>query len=139
MVVAETPRVRIDERAEFDAAFREVSRSAFLLARHLGRDTDAAADAVQDAALRAWRYRSTRTGDFRPWFLAIVYRAARGRMPEWLPLPRGWDRAATGPIAPSLDRRVKGGTAPAGAPRVPAGAAATGPAAGRRGTRGTGC
>lgn len=103
MVVAETPRVRIDERAEFDAAFREVSRSAFLLARHLGRDTDAAADAVQDAALRAWRYRSTRTGDFRPWFLAIVYRAARGRMPVWLPLPRGWDRAATGPIAPSLD------------------------------------
>ena len=53
MVVAERARAGVDERLEFEAAFRDVSRSAFLLARQLGRDTDGAADAVQEAALRA--------------------------------------------------------------------------------------
>ena len=95
--------VHSDERSEFEAVFGEVRRSAFLLARHLGRDTDAARDIVQEAALRAWRYRSSRTGDFRPWFLAIVYRLCRGPMPAWLPLPRAWDRAAPDPIATSMD------------------------------------
>ena len=95
--------VRADERSEFEADFGEVRRSAFLLARHLGRDTDAASDVVQEAALRAWRYRSSRTGDFRPWFLAIVYRLCRGPMPSWLPLPRAWDIVAPDPIATSMD------------------------------------
>ena len=93
----------VDDRADFEAAFREVNRSAFLLARHLGRDTDGAKDVVQEAALRAWRYRSSRTGEFRPWFLAIVYRQCRGPLPEWLPLPRTWDRAAPDPIESSMD------------------------------------
>ena len=79
----------VDERREFEANFRLVSRSAFLLARQLGRTTDQARDIVQDAALRAWRYRSTREGEFRRWFLAIVYRQCRSRVPEWLPLPTG--------------------------------------------------
>lgn len=92
-----------DARREFELEFAKVARSAFLLARHLGRDTDAARDVVQEAALRAWRYRSSRTGDFRPWFLAIVYRLCRGPMPGWLPLPRAWDRAAPDPIESSLD------------------------------------
>jgi RNA polymerase sigma-70 factor, ECF subfamily len=95
--------MRVDERSEFEALFCEVRRSAFLLARHLGRDTEAATDIVQEAALRAWRYRSSRTGDFRPWFLAIVYRLCRGPMPEWLPLPRAWDRTAPDPIETSMD------------------------------------
>jgi RNA polymerase sigma-70 factor (ECF subfamily) len=95
--------VRADERGEFEAAFDDVRQSAFLLARHLGRDTEAARDVVQEAALRAWRYRSSRTGDFRPWFLAIVYRVCRGPMPEWLPLPRTWDRAAPDPIDTAMD------------------------------------
>ena len=95
--------VRVDERGEFEAAFREVRRSAFLLARHLGRDTEAATDIVQEAALRAWRYRSSRTGEFQPWFLAIVYRLCRGPVPEWLPLPRAWDRAAPDPIETAMD------------------------------------
>ena len=95
--------VRVDERSEFEAAFSGVGRSAFLLARHLGRDTEAATDIVQEAALRAWRYRASRTGEFRPWFLSIVYRLCRGPVPEWLPLPRGWDRAAPDPIESSLD------------------------------------
>src|SRR5579864_5055483 len=89
-------------RREFELEFGQVSRSAFLLARHLGRDTDAARDVVQEAALRAWRYRSSRTGEFRPWFLAIVYRVCRGRAPEWLPLPRAWDRAAPDPIESAM-------------------------------------
>ncbi|HEV3406131.1 MAG TPA: sigma-70 family RNA polymerase sigma factor [Candidatus Dormibacteraeota bacterium] len=93
----------VDEREDFEAAFRQVSRSAFLLARHLGRDTEAATDVVQEAALRAWRYRSSRTGEFRPWFLTIVYRLCRGPMPGWLPLPRAWDRAAPDPIESSMD------------------------------------
>ena len=95
--------VRVDERGEFEAAFGEVRRSAFLLARHLGRDTEAATDIVQEAALRAWRYRSSRTGEFRPWFLTIVYRLCRGPVPEWLPLPRAWDRAAPDPIETAID------------------------------------
>lgn len=95
--------VGVDERAEFDAAFSDVRMSAFLLARHLGRDTDAATDIVQEAGLRAWCYRSSRSGEFRPWFLAIVYRLCRGPAPEWLPLPRAWDRAAPDPIESSMD------------------------------------
>lgn len=92
-----------DARREFELEFRQVGRSAFLLARHLGRDTEAASEVVQEAGFRAWRYRSTRTGEFRPWFLSIVYRLCRGPMPEWLPLPRAWDRAAPDPIETTLD------------------------------------
>jgi RNA polymerase sigma-70 factor, ECF subfamily len=95
--------VQVDERSEFEAAFMDVRRSAFLLARHLGRDTEGATDIVQEAALRAWRYRTSRTGEFRPWFLTIVYRLCRGPIPEWLPLPRAWDRAAPDPIESSMD------------------------------------
>jgi RNA polymerase sigma-70 factor (ECF subfamily) len=95
--------VRADERGGFEAAFDDVRQSAFLLARHLGRDTEAASDVVQEAALRAWRYRASRTGDFRPWFLAIVYRLCRGPAPEWLPLPRTWDRPAPDPIDSAMD------------------------------------
>jgi len=91
-----TPNVAIlsDDPRQFETAFRQVSRSAFLLARQLGRSTEEAMDIVQEAALRGWRYRSTRTGEFRPWFLAIVYRLSRRRMPEWLALPTGWDPPA---------------------------------------------
>jgi RNA polymerase sigma factor (sigma-70 family) len=94
------------ERHDFEVAFNDVSRSAYLLARQLGRDTDGARDVVQEAALRAWRYRSSRTGAFRPWFLAIVYRVCRGPAPEWLPLPRAWDRPAPEPIETSLDQEL---------------------------------
>src|SRR5215471_9340125 len=97
---------QVDERSEFEIAFSGVRRSAFLLARHLGRDTEAARDIVQESALRAWRYRSSRTGDFRPWFLAIVYRQCRGPVPEWLPLPRDWDRAAPDPIETAIDSEL---------------------------------
>jgi RNA polymerase sigma factor (sigma-70 family) len=74
----------------FDAEFQQVQRSAFLLARRLGCSTDEALDAVQDAAERAWRYRATRHGPFRPWFLAIVYRTATRPRLRNLPLPAAW-------------------------------------------------
>jgi RNA polymerase sigma-70 factor (ECF subfamily) len=77
---------------DFDAAFREVSRSAFLLARQLGHGPEKAQDIVQEAALSAWRYRAGRRGPFRPWFLTIVYRLCRRPVLDWLPLPAGWDR-----------------------------------------------
>lgn len=62
---AEPPRNEAiaDQAYQFDAAFREASRSAFLLARQLGRGPEEARDVVQEAALRAWRYRAGRTGN----------------------------------------------------------------------------
>jgi DNA-directed RNA polymerase specialized sigma24 family protein len=93
----------IEEQHEFEVAFGQVRRSAFLLARHVGRGTDESADIVQDAALRAWRYRASRTGDFRPWFLAIVYRLSRSPVPAWVPLPRGWDRPGPAAVASAMD------------------------------------
>ena len=95
--------VEIDEPHEFEVAFRQVSRSAFLLARQMGRRTDEAMDIVQEAALRAWRYRAGRTGDFRPWFLTIVYRQSRRPLPDWVPLPRAWDRPGPEAIASAMD------------------------------------
>ena len=101
----QTPTVTLfsDDPREFEAAFRQVSRSAFLLARHLGQSPDEAMDIVQEAALRGWRYRSTRSGEFRPWFLAIVYRLSRRRVPEWIPLPAGWDAAAPNSLRSEID------------------------------------
>ena len=91
-----------DER-QFEADFQQVSRSAFLLARQLGRGTDEAIDIVQEAALRAWRYRASRSGEFRPWFLAIVFRLSRRRTPDWLPLPQSWDPPAPESFKSSID------------------------------------
>ena len=87
---------------DFEAAFREVSRSAFLLARQLGHGPEEAQDIVQEAALSAWRYRGGRRGPFRPWFLSIVYRLCRRPVLDWLPLPIGWDR----PVPPGISGRL---------------------------------
>lgn len=95
-----------DDPREFEAAFRQVSRSAFLLARQLGRGTEESMDIVQEAALRGWRYRATRTGAFRPWFLAIVYRLSRRRTPAWLPLPQNWDQPAPDGFTSSMDPQL---------------------------------
>jgi RNA polymerase sigma factor (sigma-70 family) len=95
-----------DEPRQFEAAFRQVSRSAFLLARQLGRTTEEAQDIVQEAALRGWRYRATRTSEFRPWFLTIVYRLSCRRTPSWLSLPANWDRPAADTFASSIDPQL---------------------------------
>ena len=92
-----------EEAAEFQTAFERTSRSAFLLARHLGRTTEEAKDIVQEAALRGWRYRGTRTGEFRPWFLTIVYRLSRRPALAWLPLPASWEPAVPDGIDSRLD------------------------------------
>jgi RNA polymerase sigma factor (sigma-70 family) len=103
-----TPSVALisDDPRQFEAAFRQVSRSAFLLARQLGRSTEEAQDIVQEAALRGWRYRTTRKGEFRPWFLTIVYRLSCRRTPSWLPLPAHWDRPAADTLASSIDPQL---------------------------------
>ena len=95
-----------DDPRDFEAAFRLVSRSAFLLARQLGRSSEESMDIVQEAALRGWRYRSTRIGDFRPWFLAIVYRLSCRRTPSWLPLPPNWDRPAVDTFMSPMDPQL---------------------------------
>jgi len=103
---ASGPETHADDRREFELAFGEVSRSAFLLARQLGRSTEESLDIVQEAGLRAWRYRSTRKGEFRPWFLTIVHRQGRRRLPEWLPLPDSWDPPAPENIGSSVDSEL---------------------------------
>src|SRR6266849_10829047 len=95
-----------DDTRDFESSFRLVNRSAFLLARQLGRTTEESMDIVQEAALRGWRYRSTRSGDFRPWFLAIVYRLCRRRTLSWLPLPANWDRPAVDTFTSSIDPQL---------------------------------
>ena len=56
--------------------------SAYTLARYILRDEHDAQDAVQDAALRAFRYfASYRDGDPRAWFLAIVRNRSASHAP----------------------------------------------------------
>src|SRR6478672_13688405 len=61
------------ETERFEALIIPHLDSAYTLARYILRDEHDAQDAVQDAALRAFRYfASYRDGDPRAWFLAIV-------------------------------------------------------------------
>jgi RNA polymerase sigma-70 factor (ECF subfamily) len=61
------------ETDRFEALIIPHLDAAYTLARYVLRDEHDAQDAVQDAALRAFRYFSTyRDGDPRAWFLAIV-------------------------------------------------------------------
>lgn len=78
-----------DEAGAFEAELAAVAPAAFGLARRLGGRPDEAADTVQDACCQAWRYRRTRRGEFKPWFLAIVHRSARRRV-AWITLPSAW-------------------------------------------------
>jgi RNA polymerase sigma-70 factor (ECF subfamily) len=59
--------------AQFEALIVPHLDAAYTLARYLLRDEHDAQDAVQDAALRAFRhFEGFRGGDARGWFMAIV-------------------------------------------------------------------
>ncbi len=69
-----------DEPAvSFEAELRPLMGMAMRLATAMRLDRDDAEDAVQQAALRAWRRRGNRRAgtDLRPWFLAIVANQCR--------------------------------------------------------------
>jgi RNA polymerase sigma-70 factor (ECF subfamily) len=72
--------------AEFEAELAPVLGSAMRLALAMRLDRHDAEDAVQEAALRAWRHRGNRRAgtDLRPWFLAIVANQCReSRRARW--------------------------------------------------------
>ena len=67
------------EATDFEADLRPVLPVALRLAAGMRLDRNDAEDAVQEAALRAWRKRDTRRPgtSLRPWFLAIVANQCR--------------------------------------------------------------
>jgi RNA polymerase sigma-70 factor (ECF subfamily) len=74
------------DRNAFDALLGPLVAPAFRLAMGMLHDREAAEDAVQDAAFRAWRkLGNLREGsDLRPWFLAIVANQCRStRRARW--------------------------------------------------------
>ena len=92
MISTDSPATVEMDEIQFERELVTTSDAAIRLARSLGRSPEDAADVVQDAAAQAWRYRSTLRGEWKPWFLSIVYRQAKRRTPEWLPLPASWDK-----------------------------------------------
>jgi RNA polymerase sigma factor (sigma-70 family) len=82
------------EEEAFAEALLAATRLAFRTLRAVGLSPDDAADALQDAAIRAWRHRAQRRGDFLPWFVAIAYREARRPHRVWATMPAFWRGAA---------------------------------------------
>src|SRR5258708_4795531 len=79
-------RARAGDPAALDALFGWLVGPAFSLALILLRDREAAEDAVQEAAIRAWRkLGDLRAGaEVRPWFLAFVANQCRNaRRARW--------------------------------------------------------
>lgn len=102
-------RARRGDAAALDALFGWLVDPAYRLAVVLLRDRDAAEDAVQEAAIRAWRkLGELRDGaEIRPWFLAFVANQCRNaRRSRWRSVLRldGLD----GTVAPEVDRIVNG-------------------------------
>ena len=83
----------VDEVRDFEAQLAADALQAMRLARYLGSDPQDAADVVQEAALLAWRYRHTRRGEWKPWFLSIVRRVAHRRHARWTLIPYFWQPA----------------------------------------------
>ena len=102
-------RVKAGDRSAFDELVGPLVNQAFRLAFGMLHDREAAEDAVQEAALLAWRKSANlRPGsEMRPWFLAIVANqcrtTARGR---WWSVLRIEGRAW--PAAGFEDRIVRG-------------------------------
>ena len=92
--------------AEFEAELAPVLGSAMQLALAMRLDRHDAEDAVQEAALRAWRHRGMRRAGsaMRPWFLAIVANQCRdSRRARWGSVLRFADPPMT-PHASADDR-----------------------------------
>jgi RNA polymerase sigma-70 factor (ECF subfamily) len=75
-------QARAGDRDAFDALLGPLIDPAFRLAHGLLHDRAGAEDAVQEAAVRAWRHLgNVRPGsDVRPWFLAIVANQCRSTL-----------------------------------------------------------
>ena len=75
-------------KGEFEELLRPHLGVAARLAFGLLQDREEAEDAVQEAALKAWRrFETFRGGPFRPWFLGIVANQCRTvRRGRWLRL-----------------------------------------------------
>jgi RNA polymerase sigma-70 factor (ECF subfamily) len=70
----------LGDRRAFEEILRPLVEPAYRLAFAMLREREAAEDAVQEMALKAWRYRSRlrpELGTARPWFLAIVANECR--------------------------------------------------------------
>jgi RNA polymerase sigma-70 factor, ECF subfamily len=84
--------VDVDDEATFASSIEPLLPVAFRLAYGMLRNREDAEDAVQEAAVKAWRKRSTfRPGaEPRPWFLAIVANECKmqRRRPGWSLLSR---------------------------------------------------
>ncbi|MBV8035016.1 sigma-70 family RNA polymerase sigma factor [Roseateles sp.] len=100
------------DRHRFEASVLPLLDAAHNLARWLLRDAAAAEDAVQEAALRAFRYfASLRPNeDARPWFLGIVRNACftalareRGRADVTLLDEDAWDHLEAQSPSPAPD------------------------------------
>ena len=93
------------QRSRFETVMLPHLDAAYSLARWLTRNDADAADVVQEACLRAFRYfDSYRDGDAKSWLLRIVRRTCyswleRNRPSEVIPLETAadLDEAATGP------------------------------------------
>ena len=92
------------EADDFAVELNGVATAALRLARAAGCTPEDAADAVQEAAVSAWRHRHQLRGDFAPWFLAIVRRRAHRHRKRWVTLPAFWEsRDASWPAGAGLD------------------------------------
>lgn len=103
---------RSGDAAAFGLLIEPLLTSAYRLACGMLLDADAAEDAVQEAALKAWRKldRLREGSDLRPWFLGIVANECRSlRRSSWRRVLIGLpDRPATmaaGPEPADLDLR----------------------------------
>jgi RNA polymerase sigma-70 factor (ECF subfamily) len=89
-------RAKAGDGRAFGELLAPVLDSAFRLAMTMLNDRSAAEDAVQEAALKAWRNLAgfTPGADLRPWFLAIVANECRtARRGRWWSVARFPDLA----------------------------------------------
>lgn len=99
---------RRGDRRAFELLLVPLLQPAYRVAFNMLGDRDEADDAVQQAALNAWRgVRRLRQGTptMRPWFLAILVNECRGiRRGRWWHVLRLPDILSAAPGMPDLDR-----------------------------------